>query len=244
MKYQLLEIEGKKVVLDVAQLLSDEVLYINATKQASQFDKSRQEVARFLKSESFKRYAKAFSNVYKSDDVKLVKKRGGRHGGTYIHSGLAIFFLRWLDDEFAVKCDMLIRNMILHAKEEKARAHGMALANAKNEAWLSTRTDTKAMRQSLTDAIKALTEYAEDARGRPYSFSPFYPIVTNAIYQFLGLKKPAKGINPRDVFSGDEIIQIAHCEILAEEFILGLIENGADYHELGQKLVKYFFERF
>lgn len=50
-------------------------------------------------------------------NTEYVETSRGRHGGTWAHPKLAVFFARWLDTKFAVWCDTVIDD-ILRGKAE------------------------------------------------------------------------------------------------------------------------------
>ena len=63
-------------------------------------------------------------------------RRGGTQQGTWIHPKLAVHFARWLDDRFAVWCDLHIDAVLRgsgNALQEYERAH-KALETRKEEA--------------------------------------------------------------------------------------------------------------
>lgn len=212
-KYELCTIQGKEIILDISQLLKDEVLSINVTSLAKQFEKSRQEVNRFLKSKGFVEYQKALVNVGISDDVKLIEKYEGRYGGTYLHSDLLIVFLRWLNKEFAVKCDLYIKRKIKEVHDEKSKNIGRIQANKANKEWVETRDNGKNSRKLLTDKIKEFCEYAELQRGEPYKICPYYKHITDAIYAYIGVKVSKDDRTSRDVYSGDIVEDIETAEL-------------------------------
>ena len=118
-QYELIAVQGKDIVLDISQLFQEEVLYVNVTRLAKQFGKSRNMMYQFFNSNGFNEYIEAYSNVTDNSDVKLIEKRGGRYGGTYIHSNILMPVLRYLSPEFAVKCDLYIRQKIQQCHDEK-----------------------------------------------------------------------------------------------------------------------------
>ena len=84
-------IQNKDLIIDVSRLVSDEVLYINATKLALQFGKNKQRLNEFFKSKSFIEYENAIFKVtrnrdFKTDDKPLRYSLKGKYGGTYLHS--------------------------------------------------------------------------------------------------------------------------------------------------------------
>lgn len=270
--YEITTIEGKSVVIDVTQLVSDEVLYINATRLAKQFGKSRQNLRKFLNSKAFLEYVEALSKVRKNRTLKpdettqskvtknrdlktnesnesvefkvnlfdyfknglpLIKSVKGKYGGTYLHSDLAIFFFRWLNPEFAVMCDMFIRDTIRKINEAKIAEKAIAKANRDNEEWLKARTQAKEARRELTSAIKAFCNYAQASRGEPYRAGkcPYYVKLTKLIYKALGIAQPKGATPPREIFNGATLEKIEHLEALLYDLIKEEIEQCTEYHE-------------
>lgn len=85
--------------------------WLNATDIAKRFKKRP---AKWLELSTTQSYihalAKALgkSDVRKSDFGLVATKRGGAGQGTWLHPKLAVAFGRWLDDDFAVWCDLHI----------------------------------------------------------------------------------------------------------------------------------------
>ena len=71
-------IQNKDLIIDVSRLVSDEVLYINATKLAKQFGKNKQRLNEFFKVTR--------NRDFKTDDKPLRYSLKGKYGGTYLHS--------------------------------------------------------------------------------------------------------------------------------------------------------------
>lgn len=212
-KYEITNLQGKNVVIDISQLLKEEVLYINATKLAKQFGKSRNMMYQFFNSNGFKEYIQAYSNVTKNSDVKLIEKREGRYGGTYVHSDILLPVLRYLSPEFAVKCDLYIKNKIQEVHDEKSKDIGRAEANKENKDWREAREHGKDTRKLLQDKVKEFCKYAEEQRESPYRSCPYYKLVTDAIYNFVGVEIP-KGVKlRRDVYSGEIVEAIESSEL-------------------------------
>lgn len=214
--YELITVQGKDIVFDISYLFKEEVISINVTKLAKQFGKSRNMMYQFLNSDSFKEYMKAYSNVTKNSDVKLIEKREGRYGGTYIHSDIILPVLRYFSLEFAVKCDLYIKKKIQQSHDEKISTRVAIQTNKSNEQWLDARDHGKDARKLLTDKIKKFCQYAEQQRGEPYKQCPYYKHVTDAIYAHIGVSIPQVGQSPRDVYSGDivEAIESAELEVM------------------------------
>lgn len=85
--------------------------YFNMTRAAKHYGKR---AAHFLELPSTKSYIKALQRAIGLSDVCLTK--GGWHlnaeVGTWGHPRLAVVFGRWLDDDFAVWCDMQIDDIL------------------------------------------------------------------------------------------------------------------------------------
>nr|WP_290877563.1 KilA-N domain-containing protein [Aquabacterium sp.] len=90
--------------------------WFNMTKAAQHFGKQLQH---FWSSPETSEYllamADAFGKSSKSDELFTAQR--GRHGGTWAHPKLAVFFARWLDVKFAVWCDAVIEGILKGAAE-------------------------------------------------------------------------------------------------------------------------------
>lgn len=86
--------------------------WINATDVAKRFGKKPVEWLRLPASERYmKALAKALgmeTKVGLSHFGLVEAERGGKTPGTWLHPKLAVNFARWLDDDFAVWCDLHI----------------------------------------------------------------------------------------------------------------------------------------
>ncbi len=212
-KYELTTIQGKDVILDISQLFNQEILYVNATRIAKQFGKR---IDNYMRLDDTKSYIDIL-NTSDVRDLELIKINRGRYGGTYIHSSLLVHFLRWIDTEFAVKCDLYIKSKLQKVHDEKSKAIGRAEANKENAYWGMARDHGKDTRKLLTDKIKEFCLYAENQRGTSYnSVCPYYKLITKVIYSFIGIDIPKLGIAHRDVYSGDiiETIEAAECCVI------------------------------
>ena len=234
----LITLQGKDLIIDVSKLLSDEVLYINATKLALQFGKDKYQLRDYFKSNSFLEYEKAISKVgknhhFKTDERALRFSIKGRYGGTYLHSDLVIVFLRWLNVEFAVKCDMFIKQKLQEVHNDKIISESTAEANKANDEWLLMRVESVDTRNNLTEAIKDFCEYASVNRFKPYKDNkcPYYIKLTNLVYKSLGLKKPKGAKSARDVFSGAVMEKIEYLEDMLINLLRDFIAQDREYHE-------------
>ncbi len=86
--------------------------WIDATDAAKQFGKRPADWLRLPSSKSYlKALAKALAvetEVGKSHFGLVVTIKGGKSQGSWIHPKLAVAFARWLEDDFAVWCDLQI----------------------------------------------------------------------------------------------------------------------------------------
>lgn len=117
--------------------------WINATDVAKRFDKKPAEWLRLPASERYlAALARALdleSKVGLSHFGLVETARGGKLAGTWLHPKLAVSFARWLDDDFAVWCDLHIDALLrgeLNEKQQFDRAC-KALDDAKHVASLS-----------------------------------------------------------------------------------------------------------
>lgn len=231
--YELTNVQGKNVVIDISQLFKKEVLYINATKLAKQFGKTSNGLYKFLNSGSFKEYENAVNRITQKGDTLVTKNQRGEYAGTYIHSDLIIYFLRWLDVDFAVKCDMYLRNKIQEAHDELVATRATINANKANEIWTPIRKQSKETRKRLTDTIKTFCKYAEDSRGATYKDNkcPYYILLSKLVYDVLELKRPKDRKPLRDIFSAPIVAKIEQMEEEQTILIEEVITNGMEYHE-------------
>ena len=236
--FNLTLIQGKNVIIDVARLFSDEVVYINATKLALQFGKNKQRLNEFFKTKSFIEYENAISKVTKNRDFKIDDKPlkysiKGKYGGTYLHSDLVIVFLRWLNVEFAIKCDMYIKQQIQEAHNEKIILKATKEANRANDEWVKARKHSIHIRKALSSTIKSFCEYAQSQRGEAYKNDkcPYYIKLTSLIYKALNIKQPKRGYSLRDVYSGAVVEKIEYLENILIDLLKQHIEEKTEYHK-------------
>lgn len=96
---------------------------INATQTAKLFNK---DIRQFMRSKSYKDYAKALAKHLNTDVQNLhTAKSGGdlsnNQQGTFLHPRLLVFFARWLSPDFAVWCDEYILNGLKYQIELKQK---------------------------------------------------------------------------------------------------------------------------
>jgi hypothetical protein len=100
--------------------------WFNATEAAAKFDKRPND---WLRLPSTDDYIGALCRQLRSEKISLLKVvRGGRHrpDGTWLHPKLAVPFARWLDDDFAVWCDLQIDALIHGSIDWKLQRHAAA----------------------------------------------------------------------------------------------------------------------
>lgn len=86
--------------------------WFNATEAAAKFGKRPID---WINLPSTDNYIGALCRQLRSEKISLLKViRGGRNhsDGTWLHPKLAVPFARWLDDDFAVWCDLQIDSLI------------------------------------------------------------------------------------------------------------------------------------
>lgn len=86
--------------------------WFNATEAAAKFGKRPID---WINLPSTDNYIGALCRQLRSEKISLLKViRGGRNNsdGTWLHPKLAVPFARWLDDDFAVWCDLQIDSLI------------------------------------------------------------------------------------------------------------------------------------
>lgn len=107
--------------------------WFNATEAAAKFGKKPNDWLRLPDTDS---YIGALCRQLRSEKISLLKViRGGRNrpDGTWLHPKLAVPFARWLDDDFAVWCDLQIDRIIrgeLHWKSSRDMAASAAKLQA------------------------------------------------------------------------------------------------------------------
>lgn len=104
--------------------------WFNATEAAAKFGKCPSEWLRLPETDN---YIGALCRQLRSKKISLLKEiRGGRNqpDGTWLHPKLAVPFARWLDDDFAVWCDLQIDTLI-HQVDDRTKLRHSAAASYK-----------------------------------------------------------------------------------------------------------------
>lgn len=111
--------------------------------------------------------------------------------------------------------------------------------NKANEAWIEARHDGKDTRKSLSDKIKDFCNYAEEQRGESYGKNcPYFKIITDAIYNYLGIESPKGGKAPRDTLSGDKIESIERAEAVVIDLLDEIIETNGTRQNLKARIIE------
>ena len=232
-KYELTTVQGKNVVIDVSQLLKEEVLYINATKLSKQFGKTSNGLYKFLNSDNFKEYENAVKRITKKGDTLIKKNQRGKYAGTYIHSDLIIYFLRWLDVDFAVICDMYIKGKIQKMHNDKITAKAIAKANLANESYFTHRQDGKIAHKSYTDTIQKLCEYAQQQKGSNKSTKcHYFKHFQSLVYNALGLEVSKAHSSNKDIYSPKELEDIEALETKIAKEVSNFMDYGLFYKNI------------
>lgn len=104
--------------------------WFNATEAAAKFGKKPHDWLRLPDTDN---YLSALCRQLRSEKISLLKViRGGRNhsDGTWLHPKLAVPFARWLDDDFAVWCDLQI-DQIVRGRGDWERSRHVTVAAAK-----------------------------------------------------------------------------------------------------------------
>ena len=127
-------------------------------------------------------------------------------------------------------------------KKATVEAIGAKVAMQQNKAnseWIEARSESKHTRKYLTYKIKEFTKYAESQRGYSYNGkSPYYKIVTDAIYSFFDIEAPKAGQAPRDTLSGGMVETIETAESVVTGMLDDIIYNKQSRKNLKERIIK------
>ncbi len=104
--------------------------WFNATEASAKFGKCPDD---WLKLPETDNYIGALCRQLRSKKISLLKEiRGGRSqpDGMWLHPKLAVPFARWLDDDFAVWCDLQI-DALIHQVDDRTKLRHAAAASYK-----------------------------------------------------------------------------------------------------------------
>lgn len=117
-------------------------------------------------------------------------------------------------------------NNAFYAMEKKILQETL---NKKSDVWLTTRHETKQIRNDTTDIIKEFVEYATNQGSKSAKF--YYKHITNATYKALGLitqRKPKL----RDTLTLMELSHLTTAEYVAQRSIKKHMEDKIPYHKI------------
>lgn len=98
--------------------------WFNATEAAAKFDKGQP--YDWLRLPGTQNYIDALCRQLRTEKISVLRViRGGRNrpDGTWLHPKLAVPFARWLDDDFAVWCDLQIDALIRSGNDWRRMRH-------------------------------------------------------------------------------------------------------------------------
>ncbi len=104
--------------------------WFNATEAAAKFGKEPYD---WLRLNTTQEYIACLCRQLRTEKISVLKViRGGRDrpDGTWLHPKLAVAFARWLDEEFAVWCDLQI-DAIIRGSHDWTRERSIAAASYK-----------------------------------------------------------------------------------------------------------------
>lgn len=216
-KYELIDINGKSISVDMSMLIKSQSMFFNATPMAKQFNRRPDD---FWKQEQNQKYLNALITLSQGNKENFVITRRGKvHGGTWLHNDLALQFARWLDPFFAVHLDQWIVKTL---EEEHKRK--------------SERLASKTGSLPLTYAITRSKE-----NPKPYHFSNEFDMFNRIVLgmtakQYREKYKLGDGVALRDHLEADELAMIAHLQRIDT----GLVEIGMEYQERKEHLERCF----
>jgi hypothetical protein len=213
-KYEIIEINGSEIAVDISMLTKTGEMFFNATDMAKMFDKTPKD---FLKINPTKEYMEV---IFKEDlnPIKnyddLVKIKRGKYGGTWLHNELAFEFAGW--------CSAIFRRNLHKWAEERLK---------KEADWKRQRLEAKTGYLPMTDAVMRAHE-----NPKFYHYTNEADMINLIV---LGMKaKEYKEMyevdNVRDGVSVAELKQIEHLQRINT----GLIEVGMDYYQRKELLQK------
>lgn len=119
------DIDGK--LKDVHFAIENEA-WINATEVAKLYGK---QILNYWNHSGTIEYMESLERFNSLGANELKRAVQGKYGGTYIHPDLVIHFARWADSDFAVQCDMFLKQIVLGKIEKsKVRKRRVIVNNA------------------------------------------------------------------------------------------------------------------
>lgn len=216
-KYELIEINGRQLSVDISMLTKTGVVSFNATQLAKPFGKRPID---WLKTEPAKEYIADVLNDSGSDlnhfeDIVKIKK-GGKHQGTWMHKELALEFAGWCSAPFRRAMHKWVENRLAVESDRKRE-----------------RLESKTGFLPMTDAISRKHEIP-----KPYHFSNECDMLNRIVLGMSAKEYRTKyGVdNVRDNLDADEIAMLAHLQRIDT----GLIEIGMPYGDRKEQLKRCF----
>ena len=215
-KYEIIEINGIDITVDISLLIKTEELFFNATEMAKPFCKLPSE---YLRLPSTEKYIEALivlsednNDMGKSRNDFVETKRGGKYQGTWLHKKLALDFARWLSPIFAVRMDQWVE---VRLKEEQSRKRA--------------RLEAKTGYLPMTNAILRNHNPA-----KPYHFSNENNLIYRSVFGLSAkdFKKKHGVDSVRDACTAAQLQEIVRLQTINT----GLVEIGMDYQERKEHL--------
>jgi hypothetical protein len=213
-KYEIVQVNGIDVTVDVSMLCNTDGMRANATEMARPWGKLP---ADYLRLDSTMRYIEALRRRYGNSHNDFVEvKKGGVRQGTWMFQKLAVDFARWLSPDFAVAMDEFF---IERMDQERI--------------WRTKRLEAKTGFLPMTNAI-----LRDHDPAKHYHYSNEADMINRIV---LGM--PAKEYKDlhevesvRDAVTAAELIELNRLQIINT----GLIEIGMDYQTRKSHLVKCY----
>ncbi len=162
--------------------------WFNATEAAAPFGKRPGD---WQKLPSTDNYIGALCRQLRREKISLLKViRGGRNcpDGTWFHPKLAVAFARWLDDDFAVWCDLQIDALIRGNQDWTLQRHAAAA---------SYKVMTMALKETRADAGKSCAAYHYTNEARLVNFA--------LAGKFAGMDRDAMPVDQLDLLAQLEV---------------------------------------
>lgn len=162
--------------------------WFNATEAAAPFGKRPGD---WQKLPSTDNYIGALCRQLRREKISLLKViRGGRNrpDGTWFHPKLAVAFARWLDEDFAVWCDLQIDALIRGNQDWKIQRHAAAA---------SYKVMTMALKETRAEAGKGCSTHHYSNEARLVNFA--------LAGKFEGLNRDAMPVDQLDLLAQLEV---------------------------------------
>ena len=226
------------ILIDIKKLLTsnNDVAYFNATQVAKAFEdhlsvsqNGSSLLKQYFRLKSTKRYMESLTNYYikHNEKIKLKFVRSGyvkekaKLNGSWLYKDLALDFFRYVDSDFAVECDQLLKQIItqsnlLHIERRETKFLFHPLTDTIKNLWLPNQTSEQAKRWAYQIIMDLSNLKAIEMTSKEYKQT--HNITDEQI------KEDGK-ISIRDYMSKTELEKIKK----AEEHINGFILYGSIY---------------